>query len=96
MNNLASLLNNSNLGDGYRVVCRREILLKIILNTSFPLLSSVQNSERGKKFGNVMVTTSRNVVQTGKAVGKACLWPKTAWNHISLYPQHAIDSNLKL
>lgn len=34
-------------------------------------LSSVQNSERGKKFGNVMVTTSRNVVQTGKAVGKA-------------------------
>lgn len=34
-------------------------------------LSSVQNSERGKKIGNVMVTTSRNVVQTGKAVGKA-------------------------
>ncbi|KAM5203838.1 late secretory pathway protein AVL9 homolog isoform 4-T4 [Hipposideros larvatus] len=30
---------------------------------------SVQNSERGKKIGNVMVTTSRNVVQTGKAVG---------------------------
>ncbi|KAL0619165.1 Myosin regulatory light chain 10 [Plecturocebus cupreus] len=30
--------------------------------------SSVQNSERGKKIGNVMVTTSRNVVQTGKAV----------------------------
>ncbi|XP_038964611.2 late secretory pathway protein AVL9 homolog isoform X2 [Rattus norvegicus] len=29
---------------------------------------SVQNSERGKKIGNVMVTTSRNVVQTGKAV----------------------------
>nr|XP_048296372.1 late secretory pathway protein AVL9 homolog isoform X1 [Myodes glareolus]XP_048296373.1 late secretory pathway protein AVL9 homolog isoform X1 [Myodes glareolus] len=32
---------------------------------------SVQNSERGKKFGNVMVTTSRNVVQTGKAVGQS-------------------------
>ncbi|KAB0392125.1 hypothetical protein E2I00_007898, partial [Balaenoptera physalus] len=32
--------------------------------------NSVQNSERGKKLGNVMVTTSRNVVQTGKAVGK--------------------------
>ncbi|XP_021567454.1 late secretory pathway protein AVL9 homolog isoform X3 [Carlito syrichta] len=31
--------------------------------------NSVQNSERGKKIGNVMVTTSRNVVQTGKAVG---------------------------
>ncbi|XP_029334271.1 late secretory pathway protein AVL9 homolog isoform X2 [Mus caroli] len=29
---------------------------------------SVQNSERGKKIGSVMVTTSRNVVQTGKAV----------------------------
>ncbi|KAK2095818.1 late secretory pathway protein avl9 [Saguinus oedipus] len=32
--------------------------------------NSVQNSERGKKIGNVMVTTSRNVVQTGKAVGE--------------------------
>uniref|UniRef100_A0A8C3BDH8 AVL9 cell migration associated n=2 Tax=Cairina moschata TaxID=8855 RepID=A0A8C3BDH8_CAIMO len=34
------------------------------------LSHSVQNSERGKKIGNVMVSTSRNVVQTGKAVGK--------------------------
>uniref|UniRef100_A0A8C5T1T0 AVL9 cell migration associated n=1 Tax=Malurus cyaneus samueli TaxID=2593467 RepID=A0A8C5T1T0_9PASS len=33
--------------------------------------SSVQNSERGKKIGNVMVSTSRNVVQTGKAVGQS-------------------------
>uniref|UniRef100_A0A2K6RHH9 AVL9 cell migration associated n=1 Tax=Rhinopithecus roxellana TaxID=61622 RepID=A0A2K6RHH9_RHIRO len=33
--------------------------------------NSVQNSERGKKIGNVMVTTSRNVVQTGKAVGQS-------------------------
>ncbi|NWH16074.1 AVL9 protein, partial [Grus americana] len=32
------------------------------------LSHSVQNSERGKKIGNVMVSTSRNVVQTGKAV----------------------------
>lgn len=32
---------------------------------------SVQNSERGKRIGNVMVTTSRNVVQTGKAVGQS-------------------------
>uniref|UniRef100_A0A3B3SM38 AVL9 homolog (S. cerevisiase) n=1 Tax=Paramormyrops kingsleyae TaxID=1676925 RepID=A0A3B3SM38_9TELE len=31
---------------------------------------SVQNSERGKKIGNAMMTTSRSVVQTGKAVGK--------------------------
>ncbi|ETE59117.1 Late secretory pathway protein AVL9-like protein, partial [Ophiophagus hannah] len=32
------------------------------------LSHSVQNSERGKKIGNAMVTTSRNVVQTGRAV----------------------------
>ncbi|XP_012890607.1 PREDICTED: late secretory pathway protein AVL9 homolog isoform X1 [Dipodomys ordii] len=32
---------------------------------------SVQNSERGKRIGNVVVTTSRNVVQTGKAVGQS-------------------------
>ncbi|XP_074140446.1 late secretory pathway protein AVL9 homolog [Sminthopsis crassicaudata] len=32
---------------------------------------SVQNSERGKKIGNAVVTTSRNVVQTGKAVGQS-------------------------
>lgn len=31
----------------------------------------MQNSERGKKIGNAMMTTSRSVVQTGKAVGKA-------------------------
>ncbi|XP_007431666.1 late secretory pathway protein AVL9 homolog [Python bivittatus] len=35
------------------------------------LSHSVQNSERGKKFGNAMVTTSRNVVQTGRAVGQS-------------------------
>ncbi|KYO43249.1 late secretory pathway AVL9-like protein [Alligator mississippiensis] len=35
------------------------------------LSHSVQNSERGKKIGNVMATTSRNVVQTGKAVGQS-------------------------
>ncbi|XP_042550985.1 late secretory pathway protein AVL9 homolog isoform X2 [Dipodomys spectabilis] len=32
---------------------------------------SVQNSERGKRIGNAVVTTSRNVVQTGKAVGQS-------------------------
>ncbi|XP_041100416.1 late secretory pathway protein AVL9 homolog [Polyodon spathula] len=32
---------------------------------------SVQNSERGKKLGNAMITTSRSVVQTGKAVGQS-------------------------
>ncbi|KAJ7413946.1 Late secretory pathway protein AVL9 like protein [Willisornis vidua] len=35
------------------------------------LSHSVQNSERGKKIGNVMVSTSRNVVQTGRAVGQS-------------------------
>ncbi|XP_068092681.1 late secretory pathway protein AVL9 homolog [Hyperolius riggenbachi] len=35
------------------------------------LSHSVQNSERGKKIGNAVVTTSRNVVQTGKAVGQS-------------------------
>lgn len=34
------------------------------------LCSSVQNSERGKKIGNAMMTTSRSVVQTGKVVGE--------------------------
>ncbi|XP_074918683.1 late secretory pathway protein AVL9 homolog [Chelonoidis abingdonii] len=34
------------------------------------LSHSVQNSERGKKIGTAMINTSRNVVQTGKAVGK--------------------------
>ncbi|XP_040288702.1 late secretory pathway protein AVL9 homolog [Bufo bufo] len=32
---------------------------------------SVQNSERGKKIGNAVVSTSRNMVQTGKAVGQS-------------------------
>lgn len=75
MNDLA-FLNNSNLGDGYRIVCVSVIFFLFVFKLYlhfFPLLSSVQNSERGKKIGNVMVTTSRNVVQTGKAVGKACL-----------------------
>ncbi|KAI3355467.1 hypothetical protein L3Q82_018301 [Scortum barcoo] len=33
--------------------------------------NSVQNSERGKKIGNAMITTSRSVVQTGKVVGQS-------------------------
>ncbi|KTF83107.1 hypothetical protein cypCar_00037621 [Cyprinus carpio] len=32
---------------------------------------SMQNSERGKKFGNAVMSTSRSVVQTGKAVGQS-------------------------
>uniref|UniRef100_A0A674AM07 AVL9 homolog (S. cerevisiase) n=1 Tax=Salmo trutta TaxID=8032 RepID=A0A674AM07_SALTR len=32
---------------------------------------SVQNSERGKKMGAAVITTSRSVVQTGKAVGQS-------------------------
>ncbi|XP_060637622.2 late secretory pathway protein AVL9 homolog [Anolis sagrei] len=35
------------------------------------LSHSVQNSERGKKIGNAVVSTSRNVVQTGRAVGQS-------------------------
>ncbi|XP_070582418.1 late secretory pathway protein AVL9 homolog isoform X2 [Erythrolamprus reginae] len=35
------------------------------------LSHSVQNSERGKKIGNAMVTSSRNVFQTGRAVGQS-------------------------
>ncbi|KAG5268420.1 hypothetical protein AALO_G00212400 [Alosa alosa] len=35
------------------------------------LSHSVQNSERGKKIGNAVMTTSRSVVQTGKAVGQS-------------------------
>ncbi|CAM4516729.1 unnamed protein product [Caretta caretta] len=35
------------------------------------LSHSVQNSERGKKIGTAMVNTSRNVMQTGKAVGQS-------------------------
>uniref|UniRef100_UPI00398EEA68 late secretory pathway protein AVL9 homolog isoform X2 n=1 Tax=Pristiophorus japonicus TaxID=55135 RepID=UPI00398EEA68 len=35
------------------------------------LSHSVQNSERGKKLGNAMISTSRSVVQTGKAVGQS-------------------------
>ncbi|XP_063062604.1 late secretory pathway protein AVL9 homolog [Engraulis encrasicolus] len=35
------------------------------------LSHNVQNSERGKKIGNAVMTTSRSVVQTGKAVGQS-------------------------
>lgn len=35
------------------------------------LSHSVQNSERGKKIGNAVASTSRNMVQTGKAVGQS-------------------------
>ncbi|XP_056376382.1 late secretory pathway protein AVL9 homolog [Hyla sarda] len=35
------------------------------------LSHSVQSSERGKKLGNAVVTTSRNMVQTGRAVGQS-------------------------
>uniref|UniRef100_A0A669D392 AVL9 homolog (S. cerevisiase) n=1 Tax=Oreochromis niloticus TaxID=8128 RepID=A0A669D392_ORENI len=42
-----------------------------VADVKLRLSHSVQNSERGKKIGNAMMTTSRSVVQTGKAVGKA-------------------------
>uniref|UniRef100_A0A3B3Z203 UDENN domain-containing protein n=1 Tax=Poecilia mexicana TaxID=48701 RepID=A0A3B3Z203_9TELE len=43
----------------------------LISDSVFSFCSSVQNSERGKKIGNAMITTSRSVVQTGKAVGQS-------------------------
>ncbi|KAM9308242.1 late secretory pathway protein AVL9 homolog [Gastrophryne carolinensis] len=42
-----------------------------VADVKLRLSHSVQNSERGKKLGNAVVTTSRNVVQTGKAVGQS-------------------------
>lgn len=44
-----------------------------------------------------MVTTSRNVVQTGKAVGKAHLFPGTDWNNSSpLCSQYVVDKDVNL
>ncbi|XP_038666349.1 late secretory pathway protein AVL9 homolog isoform X3 [Scyliorhinus canicula] len=42
-----------------------------VLDVKLRLSHSVQNSERGKKFGNAMISTSRSMVQTGKAVGQS-------------------------
>lgn len=42
-----------------------------VTDVKLRLSHSVQNSERGKKIGNAMMTTSRSVVQTGKAVGQS-------------------------
>ncbi|KAJ8279929.1 hypothetical protein COCON_G00069950 [Conger conger] len=42
-----------------------------VADVKLRLSHSVQNSERGKKLGNAMMTTSRSVVQTGKAVGQS-------------------------
>ncbi|KAM5157803.1 late secretory pathway protein AVL9 homolog isoform 2-T2 [Mantella aurantiaca] len=42
-----------------------------VTDVKLRLSHSVQNSERGKKIGNAVVSTSRNVVQTGKAVGQS-------------------------
>ncbi|XP_051796266.1 late secretory pathway protein AVL9 homolog [Acanthochromis polyacanthus] len=42
-----------------------------VADVKLRLSHSVQNSERGKKIGNAMMTTSRSVVQTGKAVGQS-------------------------
>uniref|UniRef100_A0A8C1ZCT9 AVL9 homolog (S. cerevisiase) n=1 Tax=Cyprinus carpio TaxID=7962 RepID=A0A8C1ZCT9_CYPCA len=41
-----------------------------VADVKIRLSHSMQNSERGKKFGNAVMSTSRSVVQTGKAVGK--------------------------
>ncbi|KAM9827035.1 late secretory pathway protein AVL9 homolog [Neosynchiropus ocellatus] len=42
-----------------------------VADVKLRLSHSVQNSERGKKLGNAMMTTSRSVVQTGKIVGQS-------------------------
>ncbi|XP_034562063.1 late secretory pathway protein AVL9 homolog [Notolabrus celidotus] len=42
-----------------------------VADVKLRLSHSVQNSERGKKLGNAMMTTSRSVVQTGKVVGQS-------------------------
>ncbi|AWP21088.1 putative late secretory pathway protein AVL9 -like [Scophthalmus maximus] len=42
-----------------------------VADVKLRLSHSVQNSERGKKIGNAMMTTSRSVVQTSKAVGQS-------------------------
>ncbi|KAM6908464.1 late secretory pathway protein AVL9 homolog [Lycodopsis pacificus] len=42
-----------------------------VADVKLRLSHSMQNSERGKKIGNAMMTTSRSVVQTGKAVGQS-------------------------
>ncbi|XP_029001464.2 late secretory pathway protein AVL9 homolog [Betta splendens] len=42
-----------------------------VADVKLRLSHSVQNSERGKKLGNAMITTSRSMVQTGKAVGQS-------------------------
>lgn len=46
---------------------------EVVCHPFVVLRSSVQNSERGKKIGNAMMTTSRSVVQTGKVVGERAL-----------------------
>ncbi|XP_032802222.1 late secretory pathway protein AVL9 homolog [Petromyzon marinus] len=40
-----------------------------VADVKLRLAHSVSNSERGKKIGNAVITTSRSVVQTSKAVG---------------------------
>uniref|UniRef100_H3CTF9 AVL9 homolog (S. cerevisiase) n=1 Tax=Tetraodon nigroviridis TaxID=99883 RepID=H3CTF9_TETNG len=42
-----------------------------VADVKLRLSHSVQNSERGKKIGNAMMTTSRSMVQTGKVVGQS-------------------------
>ncbi|XP_028288379.1 late secretory pathway protein AVL9 homolog [Parambassis ranga] len=42
-----------------------------VADVKLRLSHSVQNSERGKKIGSAMMTTSRSMVQTGKAVGQS-------------------------
>ncbi|XP_015237664.1 PREDICTED: late secretory pathway protein AVL9 homolog [Cyprinodon variegatus] len=42
-----------------------------VADVKLRLSHSIQNSTSGKKIGNAMITTSRSMVQTGKAVGQS-------------------------
>uniref|UniRef100_A0A8C2ZCH8 AVL9 homolog (S. cerevisiase) n=1 Tax=Cyclopterus lumpus TaxID=8103 RepID=A0A8C2ZCH8_CYCLU len=59
-----------------------------VADVKLRLSHSVQNSERGKKIGNAMMTTSRSVVQTGKAVGEEAR-KTAALTHRLLYNQRS-------
>uniref|UniRef100_A0AAY5KGK2 UDENN domain-containing protein n=1 Tax=Esox lucius TaxID=8010 RepID=A0AAY5KGK2_ESOLU len=62
----------------YRTECNQEICYQHPFQGQYSAADlklrfshSVQNSERGKKIGAAVITTSRSVVQTGKAVGQS-------------------------
>ncbi|KAG8442729.1 hypothetical protein GDO86_011506 [Hymenochirus boettgeri] len=71
-----------------------------VADVKLRLSHSVQNSERGKKLGNAVVTTSRSMVQTGKAVGQsvggALISAKSAMSSwLSTFTQPSLASELQ-